>query len=68
MGKSVQFGGEWDKEMLGGKEVYQWAGASFETYSACCEFGGAFGGEGYNWGTTYGLICCRLYSNMEIGV
>ena len=32
--------------MLGGKEVYQWAGGSFEAHSACCEFGG----EGYNWG------------------
>ena len=37
------------REMLGGKEVYQWTGASFEAHSACCEFGGAFGGEGYNW-------------------
>ena len=51
MGKSVQFGGGLGgREMLGGKEVYQWAGASFEAHTACCEFGGAFGGEGYNWG------------------
>ena len=37
--------------MLGGKEVYQWAGGSFEAHSAYYEIGGdAFGGEGYNWG------------------
>ena len=42
--------GSWDREMLGGKEIYQRAGGSFEAHSAYYEIGGGtFGGEGYNW-------------------